>query len=214
MSDESDSDATRLRLARPEDAAAIRDIYAPFVRETPATFTLEPPSVSELREKIRATREGDEYPWYVAEEAPAGHQTQSGDGSESEGSVVGYAYATPVRDRPAYRWSVETSIYVDPDHHRGGVGRRLYDRLFDTLRRQGYVSAYAVLGLPNPESEAFHEAYGFDHLADFPAAGYKLGAWRDVGWHRLELRTPPEDPDPPRPVSAVESESEPKSDEF
>lgn len=193
MSDESDSDATRLRLARPEDAAAVRDIYAPFVRETPATFTLEPPSVSELREKIRATREGDEYPWFVA---------------EADGSVVGYAYAAPVRDRPAYRWSVETSIYVDPNHHRGGVGRRLYDRLFDTLRRQGYVSAFAVLGLPNPESEAFHEAYGFDHLADFPAAGYKLGAWRDVGWYRLELRAPPENPDPPRPVSAVVSESD------
>lgn len=195
MSDESDTDATRLRLARPDDADAVRDIYAPFVRETPATFTLEPPSASELREKIRKAREADEYPWYVF---------------ESEGTVVGYAYATPVRDRPAYRWSVETSIYVDPDHHRGGVGRRLYDRLFDTLRRQGYVSAYAVLGLPNPESEAFHEAYGFDHLADFPAAGYKLGAWRDVGWYRLELRAPPADPDPPRPVSAVES----VSDEF
>lgn len=210
MSDESVSDAPRLRLARPEDAAAVRDIYAPFVRETPATFTLEPPSVSDLREKIRTTREDDEYPWYVAEDPSAGDRTASGPDAEGGGSILGYAYATPVRDRPAYQWSVETSIYVDPTNHRGGVGRRLYDRLFDTLRKQGYVSAYAVLGLPNPESEAFHEAYGFDHLADFPAAGYKLGAWRDVGWHRLELRTPPENPGPPRPVSAVA----PESDEF
>lgn len=204
MSDESDD--VRIRPADPADAAAVRDVYAPFVRETPATFTLDPPSVAEVRERIRAKREADEYPWYVAEGTSAARRASSDAATDAEGpgrSVVGYAYASAVRDRPAYRWSVETSVYVDPAHHRGGVGRRLYDRLFDTLRRQGYVSAFAVLGLPNPQSEAFHEAYGFDHLADFPAAGYKLGAWRDVGWYRLELRDPPVDPDPPRPVSAV-----------
>ncbi|RDZ95936.1 GNAT family N-acetyltransferase, partial [Haloferax sp. Atlit-6N] len=155
------SDATvSLRTARPTDAAAIRGIYAPFVRDSPATFRTEVPTVEELESKIRAKRAVDEYPWYVAVSDAVGRDHE----------IVGYAYASQLRERAAYRWTVETSIYVDPETHRSGVGTRLYDRLLDTLRRQGYCSAYAALGMPNPESERFHERHGFERVRQFPAA--------------------------------------------
>ena len=196
-SDTSDAVVT-LRPARPEDAAAIRDIYAPFVRDSPATFRTDVPTTAELAEKIRAKRAVDEYPWYVAVSDAGGRDQE----------VVGYAYASRLRDRAAYRWTVETSIYVDPATHRSGVGTRLYDRLLGTLRRQGYCSAYAALGMPNPESERFHERHGFERVGQFPAAGFKLGEWHDVVWYHRRLRDPDGGPDEPRPVSAVEQSTD------
>ncbi|MDS0293540.1 GNAT family N-acetyltransferase [Halogeometricum luteum] len=192
------ADGLTLRPVDPDDAARIRDIYAPFVEGTAVTFASEVPDVEEMREEIQHKREADDYPWYVAE--------TGGDGSGGEdGSVVGYAYGDALRERDAYQWAVETSVYVDPDAQRGGIGSALYERLFETLRAQGYVAAYAALGMPNPESVAFHEATGFDHLGTFPAAGFKLGAWHDVEWYRRPLREAPADPDPPRPVSTVDA---------
>ncbi|RLM59497.1 N-acetyltransferase [Halobellus sp. Atlit-31R] len=196
------SDATvSLRTARPTDAAAIRGIYAPFVRDSPATFRTEVPTVEELESKIRAKRAVDEYPWYVAVRRTA-------DGSSDDGEVVGYAYASRLRERAAYRWAVETSVYVDRATHRSGVGTRLYERLFETLRRQGYCSAFAALGMPNPESERFHEQQGFERVGAFPAAGFKLGDWHDVVWYHRRLRDPDGEPAAPRPVSAVDEPCE------
>lgn len=184
------------------DAAAIRDIYAPFVRETSVTFLTEVPSVEEMRESVERKLETDRYPWYVAERREAGDDGDGEDGDDGE-DVVGYAYASRLRDGDAYQWVVETSVYVDPAVQRGGIGSALYDRLFETLRGQRYVAAYAALGTPNPGSEAFHRAVGFEHVGSFPDAGFKLGSWHDVEWYRKGLRESPADPDPPRPVSAV-----------
>ncbi|WP_336022248.1 GNAT family N-acetyltransferase [Halobellus salinisoli] len=188
------TDDIRLRPARPADAAAVRDIYAPFVRDTPATFRTEVPPVEHIEDEIREKRADDGYPWYVAVDERSG-----------EDRILGYAYASQLRGRCAYRWAVETSIYVDPDAHRGGIGTLLYDRLLDTLREQGYCGAYAALGMPNPESEAFHERYDFERIGTFPAAGFKLGEWHDVVWYHRRLRDPEGEPDDPRPVSAVDS---------
>jgi len=180
-----------IRPVRTGDAAAVRDLYAPFVRDSPVTFRTEVPSVDEVAEEISETRAGDEYPWYVAT-ADSGAQ-----------EVVGYAYASRLRDRAAYQWAAETSVYVAPDSHRRRVGSRLYDRLLGTLRRQGYCSAYAAVALPNPESVAFHENWGFDRVGTFPASGFKLGEWHDVAWYHRRLRDPDGEPAAPKPVSAV-----------
>jgi phosphinothricin acetyltransferase len=234
MSDDSPPEVS-LRPARPEDAAAVRDIYAPFVRDSPATFRTEVPSVEHVADEIREKRDADEFPWYVAVAGGREHGTERGtddsgetdtdDGGETavtddggktavtddsdvddaETDVVGYAYGSQLRDRGAYRWAVETSIYVDPDAHRGGIGTALYDRLLETLRRQGYCGAYAALGMPNPESEAFHERYDFERVGTLPAAGFKLGDWHDVVWYYRKLRDPDSEPDDPVPVSAVDS---------
>ena len=202
MNDDSPSGVS-LRPARPDDAAAVRGIYAPFVRDTPATFRTEVPSIEHVAEEIREKGAADEYPWYVAVEAGSG--SDDDDSDDAEAGVVGYAYGGRLRDRRAYRWAVETSIYVDPDAHRSGIGTILYDRLLDTLRRQGYCGAYAALGMPNPESEAFHERFDFERIGTFPAAGFKLGGWHDVVWYHRRLRDPDGEPDEPGPVSAVDA---------
>ena len=203
MNDDSPSGVS-LRPARPDDAAAVRDIYAPFVRDTPATFRTEVPAVEHVAEEIREKREDDEYPWYVAVKGESGSDGD-GDSDDAEAGVVGYAYGSRLRDRGAYRWAVETSIYVDSDAHRSGIGTALYDRLLETLRRQGYCGVYAALGMPNPESEAFHERYDFERIGAFPAAGFKLGDWHDVVWYYRRLRDPDGEPEEPRPVSAVDT---------
>ncbi len=115
------------------------------------------------------------------------------------GAVARYAYATRHRLRGAYRWSVDTSVYVDPAHHRTGVGRGLYTSLLATLVAQGYVTAFAGIALPNPASVALHESMGFAPIGVYRRVGYKLGRWHDVGWWQLVLRdeqTPPREPVP------------------
>ncbi|MFA1610549.1 GNAT family N-acetyltransferase [Halobellus rubicundus] len=212
MRDDADGHV-RLRPATPDDAAAVRRIYAPYVRDSPATFRTEVPAVAEVRAKIREKRDADEYPWYVAvddDDAESDAEDDENDprdgtgDSEAESRIVGYAYGSQLRERPAYRWAVETSVYVDREAHRSGIGTRLYDRLLDTLRRQGYCAAYAALGMPNPESEAFHERRGFERVGRFPAAGFKLDGWHDVVWYHRRLREPEGEPAEPRPVSAVD----------
>ena len=184
-----------IRPARPDDAPGVRDIYAPFVRDSPATFRTEVPSVEAVTAEIREKREVDEYPWYVA--------VRAGDAGSR---VVGYAYASRLRDRAAYRWTAETSVYVAPQRQRGGVGSRLYDRLLATLDAQGYCSAYAAIATPNPESVGFHERHGFERVGTFPDSGFKLGGWHDVVWYHRRLREPSGEPAPPEPVSAVDAD--------
>jgi L-amino acid N-acyltransferase YncA len=160
----------RIRLVRTEDAPELLRIYEPFVRETWISFEYEPPSVPEFERRIRSTTAAS--PWLVALE-----------GDE----VVGYAYADKLRGRPAYQWAQETTVYVDRSRHRRGVARALYGVLFAALQVQGYASAWAGIALPNPTSVALHEAVGFRPAGVWPSVGWKLGAWRDLGWWRLEL---------------------------
>lgn len=175
-----------LRLADPEDAPAIRAIYEPYVRETSITFEESVPSVAEVRERIEAKQPA--YPWLVC---------------ELDGEVVGYAYAGPLRERAAYRWVVETSVYVDRAAEGQGVGRAVYSALLDALELQRYLDAYAVITVPNPRSTDFHERMGFERVVGFPAMGYKHDAWADVEWWRYPLAEKPDAPAQPRPVDAI-----------
>jgi phosphinothricin acetyltransferase len=122
------------------------------------------------------------YPWLVA---------------ERDGALLGYAYAGEHRRRPAYQWSVDVTIYVRPENHRQGVGRRLYMELFELLGKRGFYRAFAGITLPNPSSVGLHEALGFVPIGVYHNVGYKLGAWRDVGWWELALRPALPDPEPP-----------------
>jgi L-amino acid N-acyltransferase YncA len=169
-----------IRLARPnDDAGSIAAIYAPFVRESHVSFELAAPSEAEIRDRIGATLEFA--PWLV---------------HVADGEVDGYAYASAFKDRPGYRWSVETSVYVRGDRRRHGVARRLMTTLLDALARQGFHNAVAVIALPNDPSVALFEALGFHRVALLPAIGFKRGAWWDVGMWQRELRegdAPPPD---------------------
>ena len=117
--------------------------------------------------------------------------------------VIGYAYASPHRDRWAYQWSVEVSAYVDESVHRSGVGRALYSSLFAALTLQGFRNAYAGITLPNLASERLHEAVGFTPVGIYRAIGYKFGAWHDVLW--LERALAPRVADPPLPIPLPEA---------
>lgn len=174
--------AVTTRLARPEDAAACLHIYRPFVEQSAVSFELTVPSVPEMAARIGAVTQTA--PWLV---------------SERGGQVLGYAYATAFRPRPAYRWWMESTIYLAPEARGSGLGRRLYEALMTLLRRQGFVSVLGVITLPNVASVALHERLGFRPLTVLPQAGFKLGAWHDVGWWHLALCEPPAAPVPPRP---------------
>jgi L-amino acid N-acyltransferase YncA len=170
-----------VRIASPGDAGDMVDIYAPFIRETAVTFENEVPSVEDFAARVAEILE--RFPWLACEDG---------------GRVIGYAYACPHRARHAYRWSVETSIYVAEGRRKSGVGRALYGALLEILGVQGLCNAYAGITLPNAESAAFHESFGFRWIGTFPAVGYKQGAWRDVGWWHLRLGEGSSEPPEPR----------------
>jgi phosphinothricin acetyltransferase len=122
---------------------------------------------------------------------------------EGGGRIEGYACASPHRTRAAYRWSVDVSVYVARTSHRKGVGRALYEQLLALLRAQGFKSAFAGIALPNAASVGFHESMGFAPIGIYRDVGYKLGAWRDVGWWQLILSPGDAAPAAPSPFEAV-----------
>jgi phosphinothricin acetyltransferase len=119
--------------------------------------------------------------------------------AERDGRVTGFAYASPHRARAAYRWAADVTVYVDAAHQRLGIGRTLYESLFELLRRQGLRILCAGVTLPNDASVALHEAFGFVHVGVYRDIGWKDGSWRDVGWWQLDLGAPAGDP-PPEPL--------------
>jgi phosphinothricin acetyltransferase len=168
-----------IRLVTTADAAQVQPIYAPYCA-TPISFELEPPSVAEMEQRIAKVL--PDYPWVVLEDA---------------GRILGYAYASRHRERAAYAWSVDTSVYVHPDERRRGLGRALYTSLFALLPLQGYVNAYAGVTVPNAGSIGLHERMGFRHLGVYEKVGFKCGAWHDVAWLQRALRPWPAEPSAP-----------------
>jgi phosphinothricin acetyltransferase len=171
-----------IRLARVDDAETIAAVYAPYVESTVITFEVAPPTPAGMRARIEAVLA--RFPWLVY---------------EVDGSVAGYAYASPHRTREAYQWCADAAIYIDRRYHRRGAGRQLYAALFDTLRRQRIVNVYAGITLPNAGSVGLHESMGFLPIGVYRNVGFKLGAWHDVGWWHLQLQPLPESPLPPVP---------------
>ena len=180
-----------IRIARESDADEIAAIYRPWVERTAVSFELEPPNGSDMSQRIATL--GSYAPWLVCA-GPDG--------------VWGYAYASKHRDRAAYQWSVDVAVYVREDRRSRGVGRALYESLFAMLRLQGFVAAHAGITQPNNASVALHEALGFRRIATYPAVGFKLGAWHDVGWWQCRLREAPRNPAPPIAVAVAQQRPE------
>lgn len=171
-----------IRLAQPIDAAAILAIYAPYIRDTSLTFETEVPDNDIFANRIRHYTA--DFPWLVY---------------ETDGQIAGYAYASRYRERVAYQWSVECSVYIANGYFGKGVAALLYNKLFALLRAQGFMNVYAVINLPNERSVAFHEKMGFRYLATYPNVGYKLGKWKNVGWWQLQLNEYISEPPTPVP---------------
>ncbi len=174
--------AALIRLAREADAAAVAALYRPFVEETRISFEVAAPDASE----IAARMANPLLPWLVAEQ---------------DGAIVGFASSAPMRARRAYRWSVETGIYLAPEVQRQGLGRALFGELLGILEKQGYVAAFATIGLPNDASVSLHQAMGFVHIGTERGCGFKLGQWVDVSRWQRDLAPRPSTPSEPRPYA-------------
>jgi phosphinothricin acetyltransferase len=166
-----------IRIAVEADAAACHAIYAPVVKTSAITFETDLPGDDVMRERIVARMA--HHPWLVWEE---------------NGDVLAYAYAGRFRERAAYDWVAETSIYVHEKARRRGIARRLYGVLLEALRLQGINQAVGVITLPGATSVAMHEAMGFRAAGVWPKAGYKLGEWWDVGVFSRFLSEPQNPP--------------------
>ena len=153
-----------IRPASPADIPAITRIYDHAVRHGTASFEIEPPDEAEMARRMKSLRDGG-YPYLAA---------------ELDGAVAGYAYAGPYRTRPAYHWSVEDSIYVDPSAHRRGVGRALLERLIDESTRRGFRQMIAVIGdSAQMASIELHRAAGFRLVGNIENVGFKFDRWLD-----------------------------------
>lgn len=165
---------TTIRLAAARDGEALATIYGPHCASTPTTFETEPPSPAEMA--TRVSRVLDVLPWLVV---------------DVDGTVAGYAYASKHRERAAYRWAVDTAVYVDGPFMGRGIGRALYTTLLELLRQQGVIRACAGITLPNPASLQLHRSVGFRLVGVYERIGFKLGAWHDVAWYQLDLDREP-----------------------
>lgn len=177
-----------ISLAGSDDIASITDIANWAAMNTPANFATEPEPLAMWESAWRTTREM--YPWLVAREP-------------GSAGILGFAKASPHRQRAAYNWTAEVTVYVHPDHHGRGVGTLLYKRLLPTLNQQGYATLVAGITLPNPASERLHEAFGFTRCAVFRRVGWKYGRWHDVGFWELHLQPADYVPAAVLPVSNV-----------
>lgn len=172
-----------IRDANPErDAAGCAAIYAPNVEASPTSFEERAPSREEMASRIE--RISATHPWLVA---------------ERHDELLGYAYACAHRERPAYRWATEVSVYVAEGQRRQGIGLALYEALFERLRLQRFRVACAGITLPNVASVLLHERLGFSAVGVYRGIGWKAGAWRDVGYWQLDL-APDSDQPPLEPL--------------
>jgi phosphinothricin acetyltransferase len=175
-----------IRFAEPDDASGVLAIYAPYCDSTTVSFEIAAPTIAQMSQRIE--RIMALHPWLIA---------------EIDGEVAGYVYASPHRERAAYRWMVDVAVYISPTHRRRNLGKALYTALFDILRTQGYFKAFAGITLPNAASVRLHESVGFQPIAVYEGIGYKLGQWLDVGWWQLDLQPEIDNPPEPRPIDEV-----------
>jgi L-amino acid N-acyltransferase YncA len=162
----------QIRPTRVADLASITEIYAHEVRQGTATFELVPPDLAEMTRRFQALTDGG-FPYFVA---------------ELEGLVAGYAYASSYRPRPAYRFTVENSVYLRPSHHRRGIGRQLLERLIAECEARGFRQMIAVIGdSANAGSVGVHTACGFKMIGTHPSVGLKFGRWLDTVMMQREL---------------------------
>lgn len=180
-----------IRLVQESDVEQMLAIYAPFIQETPTTFELEVPTIEQFQQRIHIILE--HAPWLVC---------------EIEGEILGYAYASQHRQRAAYQWSVESSVYVGDKFRRKGVGIALYTSLFQLLQLQGFYNVYAGITLPNLASVTLHENLGFSQIGIYDLVGYKLGKWHNVGWWQLSLQSERSIPVSPLSLGKVQNSSQ------
>ncbi len=173
------SDEITIRMAVLEDAEEILNIYAPYVTDSAISFEHKVPDLKEFKKRMIDIKE--KFPYLVA---------------ESKGKIMGYCYASSFKNRAAYDWSVETTVYLNPGYKGKGTGRLLYNKLEEILKAQHILNLNACIAYPHPESIAFHEKMGYKMVAHFHECGYKAGVWYDMVWMEKMLGSHVLDPLP------------------
>jgi phosphinothricin acetyltransferase len=153
------------------DAKAILDIYTPYITGTCITFETEVPALDEFT--LRIENIINNYPYLVC---------------EADGIITGYAYASKHRERAAYQYSADVSIYVRPEYQGKGIGKALYANLFESLKKYKIYTVYAGITLPNDKSVNLHKTFGFKEVGIYKNVGYKLNKWLDVIWLEKQLK--------------------------
>ncbi len=159
-----------VRMATVADVPQILEIYAPYILETAISFEYKVPTLEEFTQRFLGITA--QFPWLVWEE---------------QGKILGYAYGSLPFERAAYGWCSEASIYLHPQAHRKGIGKKLYYVLENLLAAQGYKKVYAIITTANEPSVAFHKSVGYHHTATMPECGYKFGKWYGTVWMEKEL---------------------------
>lgn len=162
-----------IRSVFKEDAISIAEIYNHYISETIITFETEVVSPENMFDRISKIQ-SDELPWLVAE--------------DDSGKVIGYAYASKWRERFAYRFSAEVTVYLSPNYSGKGIGTQLYEALFSELKLRSIHSVIGGIALPNQASVALHEKFGLEKVAHFKEVGYKFNQWLDVGYWQGALK--------------------------
>jgi phosphinothricin acetyltransferase len=175
-----------IRFALGDDASAIAAIYRPYVEETRISFEEEAPDASEIARRMDSPL----HPWLVA---------------AVDGRVVGYSSSSAYHRRRAYRWTVETSVYLSPDARGRGLGKMLLSSLIEVLTLQGYVTAIGAIAVPNDASVALHQRLGFGPVGVYRAVGFKLNEWTDVSLWQRDLAPRAGNPSEPIPYAAITS---------
>ena len=176
-------EAICVRAAMPQDAEQLLEIYTPFVISedcsvSNVSFELTAPSLAEFRQRIVDI--SSKYPYLVG---------------EKDGQILGYVYCHPYRERLAYQWSVEVTIYLAPAGQGKGLGRVLYEAMEEILRLQGITMLYSCITLGNEHSIKMHEALGYRLIGTFSKSGCKNGQWLDTVWLEKQLQPCPKQPD-------------------
>nr|WP_295708906.1 arsinothricin resistance N-acetyltransferase ArsN1 family B [uncultured Halomonas sp.] len=160
-----------IRDAEKGDSDAVAHLYNHYIENTPISFEEKPVPGAVIQQRIESVQSAG-LPWIVAVE---------------DDTVMGYAYATKWKDRSAYRFAVEASVYLAKQAHGRGLGASLYETLFAKLRESGIQTVIGGITLPNPASVALHEKMGMKKVAQFEKVGFKFGQWHDVGYWQLNL---------------------------
>ncbi len=168
-----ESDELKIRRVVPDDLAAVCGIVNWAIEHTASNFNTEPGSLESWRDDWELYAE--RYPWLVSEDPRTAR-------------ITGIAYGSPYKDRSAYDWTAEVTVYIHPDYHRRGLGRALYRELLAILRDQGFHTLIATIALPNPASVGLHESLGFVPTGIQGRVGRKFDRWHDVGLWQVHLQ--------------------------
>lgn len=169
-----------IRMATLDDAVAIQAIYEPYIINTSITFEYKPIPVQAFQKRMETVLK--EFPWLVY---------------EIQGKVVGYAYCSRFKERAAFDWDCECSVYIDQDYHRRGIASALYQKLFELVEKQGYYTIYSLINNSHQSSIELHKKFGFEEIAVYRNTGFKLGKWWDL--LVMEKRIRPLDDHPVKP---------------